>query len=197
MEAIYRMGVKSNLSVQHVLIAIALLVVLSCICGTAFGDVYDLVGLSHNFSCIEPQVILAGSANGTCVIYTSNTSAKITMNATSTQETHNYSLNIVNNNSGLWKVKLEYLSYSNINRVNATIILHDNSTSKEQLTIYGGNITQTDAYYDLQDSATIHLGVMNLIENSSEQTTVLQVYLRMKSPNSTVYTLYVITFEFT
>lgn len=119
------------------------------------------------------------------------------MNATSTQETHNYSLNIVNNNSGLWKVKLGNPSYSNINRVNATIILHDNSTSEEQLTIYGGNITQTDAYYDLQDSATIHLGVMNLIENSSEQTTVLQVYLRMESPNSTVYTLYVITFEFT
>jgi hypothetical protein len=191
------MEARLNLNVRHVLLAVALLVVLSCICGTAFGDVYDLVGLGHNFSCIEPQVILAEGANGTRVIYTSNTSAKITIDAISTQETHNYSLNIVNNNSGLWRVKLEYFNYSNIDRVNATIILHSNSTSEEQLAIYGGNITQTDTYYDLQNSATIHLGVMNLIENSSEQTTVLQVYLRMKSPNSTVYTLYVITFEFT
>jgi hypothetical protein len=150
-----------------------------------------------NSVCIVPLVILENSANNTSTIYASGTSAKVSINANTTPITYNYSLNIVNNNASSWEVRLEYFNYSNIERINTTIVLHDNFTSKEQITVSNGSINQTNNYYNLTDDATIHVGVMNLVENPSEGTTILHVYLKIKTPNTTNYTLYIITFEFT
>ena len=125
-----------------------------------------------------------------------STNAKIGINATSTQSTYNYSLNIVNNNASNWEVRLESFDSTNVSRINTTIILHNNSTSSAQITINNGSLSQSNNYYELADSATIHVGVMNLVEDS-EGTTVLNVYLRIRTPNTTTYTLYTIMFEFT
>jgi len=162
----------------------------------AFGEVYDIMSLNSNNACDTPLVILKNGLNNTSIIYSNNTSAKISINGNATTLTYNYSLNIVNNNASSWQVRLEYFNYTNIDRVNATIILHDNSTSSEQITLNGGNLSQTGIYSDLASNATLHIGVINLVENSSG-TTILHVYLRIKTPNITTYTLYMITFEFT
>jgi len=179
------------------LLAVMLLVIFGCQCKNVFGDIHDFINLNSGVDCVAPLVILGNGANETSTIYTNNTSAKIVINANPTSSIYNYSLNIVNNNASLLEVRLEYFNYTNINRINTTIILHNNSTSSEQITISGGNINQTNNYYNLTSNTIIHLGVMNLVENSSEETTILNVYLRIRTPHTTVYTLYTITFGFT
>lgn len=145
-----------------------------------------------------PVVILVNGSDNVSVIYVNNTSAKISINAISNTSTYNYSLNIINQNTSSWEIKLEYFyfNYAN-NGVNATIILHDNSTSRQQILINGGTINQTDKDYTLASTATAHIGVMNLIENAPGGTATIKAHLRIKTPNVTTYTLYVITFEFT
>lgn len=188
---------KNAVKLHYALIATALLAMLSFSCQKASGDINDFMNVNSNLNCISPQVILENGANQTSTIYSNNTSAKISINATSTSLDYNYSLNIVNKVASLWEVRLEYYEYVNITRANATIILHNNSTSSEQITISGGNISQTNNYYNLASNATIHIGVVNLVENSSVGKTILYVYLRIKNPSTTTYSLYIITFEFT
>lgn len=189
------MRAKNAVKLHYALIAIALLAI-GFSCQKASGDVNDFMNLNSNINCISPQVILENGANQTSTIYSNNTSAKININATSTSLDYNYSLNIVNKVASLWEVRLEYYEYVNITRANATIILHNNSTSSEQITISGGNISQTNNYYNLASNATIHIGVVNLVENSSVGKAILYVYLRIKNPSTTTYSLYIITFEF-
>ena len=191
------MRAKNAVKLHYALIATVLLVILSFSCQKASGDINDFMNLNSNINCISPQVILDNGANQTSTIYSNNTSAKISINANSTSLDYNYSLNIVNNIASLWEVRLEYYEYVNITRANATIILHNNLTSSEQIIISGGNISQTNNYYNLTSNATIHIGVVNLVENSSVGQTILHVHLRIKNPNTTTYTLYIITFEFT
>lgn len=188
---------KNAVKLHYALIATALLAMLSFSCQKASGDINDFMNVNSNLNCISPQVILENGANQTSTIYSNNTSAKISINANSTSLDYNYSLNIVNKVASLWEVRLEYYEYVNITRANATIILHNNSTSSEQITISGGNISQTNNYYNLASNATIHIGVVNLVENSSVGKTILYVYLRIKNPSTTIYSLYLITFEFT
>lgn len=191
------MKVNHAAKLQYVLLAIALLVIVGRASKNAFADVNDFMNLDSNIGCETPLVTLENGTDQISTIYTNNTSAKISVNATLTSSTYNYSLNIVNNNASFWEVRLEYFNYTNISRVNTTIILHNNSTSSEQITISGGNVNQSNNYYNLTSEVTIHIGVMNLIENLSEGTTILHVYLRIKAPNTTTYTLYIIMFEFT
>lgn len=181
---------------HRVFVAIALLVVLGFMCQRTSGNVDDFMNLNSEYGCITPLVILEGGVNQTSTIYSNNTSAKIGIDANQTSLTYNYSLNIVNNNASLWETRLECYDYINITRINTTIILHNNSTSNQQIAISGGNMSQTSSYYNLTSTATIHLGIMNLIENSSVGKTILHVYLRIRTPNTTIYSLYIITFEF-
>jgi hypothetical protein len=181
----------------YVLLAIALSLLLSYACKNAFGNVYDLINLNSNFSCEIPTVILGDGANKTSTIYENRTSARIAINADSSALTYNYSLNIINNDLSNWEVKLDCFNATNAVRVNATIILHDNSTSSVQISVDNVSLNQADSYYNLASSSTIYIGVMNLIENSPDGTTILQAYLRMRIPGTTTYTLYTITFEFT
>ena len=187
----------NTVKLGHILLAIAISLMLCSSCKNTFGNVYDLVTLNSNFSCESPTVILEHGANQTDTVYENSTSAKITINATSSQLTYNYSLNIRNNNTSLLEIRLECFEFTNASRVNTTIVLHDNYTSSKQITLNTGNLSQTGNYYDLTSNSTIHIGIMNLIENSSEGATILQVHLRMRIPDTMTDTLYVITFEFT
>jgi len=163
-----------------------------------FCDSYNLICLDTTNSCYTPQIILEKGLNNTSTIYSNGTSAKISIDANANTLTYNYSLNIVNTDIDTWQVRLEYFKCLNISKVNATINLHDNSTSKWQITFNGGNISQNEDYFILASTATMHIGIANLIENSSPlEKTIISTYLRIKTPNTSIYTLYVITFEFT
>jgi hypothetical protein len=178
------------------MLVMTLLVLFGYSCKHAFGNIYDLMNFESSIVCVVPLVILNNGTNNTSTIYANSTSAKVSVNTNATSLTYSYSLNIVNNNASLWEVRLEHFNYTNINFANATIILHDNVTSSQQITLSGGNISQTNQYYNLTSNSTIHIGIQNLVENSSG-TTLLHVYLKIKAPDTTTYTLYIITFEFT
>jgi len=153
------------------------------------------ISLSQSFSTIkQPSVILQNGTDNVSNVYMNETSAKIGINVNATR-TYDYALNIVNNEVNLSEVKLECFSYSGLNCTNATITLHDNSSSLWQIKIEGGGISQNDMYYDLAGNAKIYVGVQNLVGNING-TTILHTYLRIKTPNKTTYTLYEITFEF-
>jgi len=181
---------------HYVWIAAALLILFGFSCKGAFGTTYDLMNLKSNIKCIVPLVVLEDGANNTSTIYTNSTSARITINATSTPSTYNYSLNIVNNGANIEEVRLECFGSENVSRVNATMLLYDNVTSSTQITISGGTVNQTNKYYNLTGNATIHLGIQDLVE-SEEGSTILHVYLRIKTLNTSTYDCYIITFEFT
>lgn len=177
-------------------IAAALLILFSFSCKGAFGATYDFMNLKSNIKCIVPLVVLEDGANSTSTIYTNSTSARITINATPIPSTYNYSINIVNNGANVEEVRLECFSSENNSRANATMLLHNNVTSSTQITLSGGTVNQTNDYYNLTANATIHLGIQNLVE-SEEGTTILHVYLRIKTLNTSTYDRYTITFEFT
>ncbi len=190
------MRMNHAVKVHYVLLAIALSVMFSCPCKNVFGDVNDFMKLNSYIDCVTPLVILENGTNNVSIIYMNDTSAKISIDATPAPSTYNYSLNITNNNASLWEVRLEYSNYTGLNYTNSTIILHNDTTSLWQIEIEGENITQNNTYYNLTNTSTIYVGVQNLVENSPG-TTVLHTCLRIKTPNTTIYTLYTITFEFT
>ncbi len=149
----------------------------------------------HSSTVGSPSVILQNGANNVSYIYADNTSAKIQIMATNISSSKNYSLNIFNNNSSSWEVRLEYYSCSNPNCTSATIILHNDSFSLWQIKIEEGNISQNSTYYNLAGNTTIYIGVQNLVGNVNG-TTILHAYLIIKTPDKTTYALYEITFEF-
>lgn len=159
------------------------------------GETYDLMNLKASSVCVTPSVILEPGANNTSIVYINRTSATIIIDANATRLTYNYSLNIVNNNAD-FSVKLEFFEALNVTRVNATIILHNNLTASDQITINSYGLSQSDEYYILPGNSKIHIGIKDLVENFSIGKTILHVYLRIKVMNDSTYTLYVITFEF-
>jgi hypothetical protein len=185
-------------SIRHtVRLAVAMLVLFISVLQSSSGATYYAL-LKQSYLQIEsPLVTLKNGADNVSTIYTNSTSAKISINATPSLLTYNYSLDIVNSNSSAWEIRLENSENTNIGRVNTTIILHSQSISSEQLIVSNGTLTQTNNYVNLPINETIYVGVTNLVENSPAGTTTLNVYLRMKNPNTTTYTIYEITFEFT
>jgi hypothetical protein len=76
-----------------------------------------------------------------------------------------------------------------------TVLLHDNNTFVTQIVIENGVITQASGnFYILNGFSTAYVKVENLKE-SQDGESHLYVYLRIKIPIGTIYTLYFITFE--
>lgn len=115
------------------------------------------------------------------------------------EETLNYDyvLKVVNQVADDWKVNLRVYGSSNIGRLlNATIGLYD-GTSSDQIVVSGGVITQSEgALYDLAGSATIYINISDL-QATTSGTSYLYVYLKILVPGTSVYHLFVITFEIT
>ncbi|NIV43832.1 hypothetical protein GWN49_02950 [Candidatus Bathyarchaeota archaeon] len=177
---------------------LALLVLASYSTRNVLGQTYDYMILQSNLSTEAPGVVLQNGTDNVSLVYLNDTSARIAVNATLSFATYNYTLDIVNTDAGNKNAKLEVFDSSNINRVsNATIILHNNSSSSTQITIVDGSITQTSGeYYSLSTSSTIHVKIQDLKE-SADGNSYFHTYLRIQEPNTTTYTLYTITFEFT
>ena len=106
-------------------------------------------------------------------------------------------LNVVNQVANGWNVSLKVYNSSNIVRIsNAIINLHD-GTSSDQIVVNSGSIIQSQgALYNLPGSAgsTVYIGMSNLLANATGAS-YLYVYLKILMPNTTTYSLYVITFE--
>jgi len=160
--------------------------------GNALNVYYSL---ASPISAETPKVILQSGTAGTSTIYMNNTSAKVSVSAPS--PTYDYVLKIVNQVANNWKANLKVYDSFNIGRLsNTTISFHDGSTSN-QIIINGGIITQSEGpQYDLVGSATIYISMSN-VQASASGTSYLYVYLKILVPDTSTYSLYIITFEIT
>ncbi len=119
-----------------------------------------------------------------------------------TEEARAYdpALNVVNQVTGAWNVSMKVYSNSNIVRLsNAIIGLHDATTSSDQIIVSSGTVTQSQgALFNLPggSGSTVYVSMSNLLANATGSS-YLYVYLKILTPNTTTYLLYVITFEIT
>ena len=109
-------------------------------------------------------------------------------------------LNVVNQATGAWNVSMKVYSNSNIARLsNAIIGLHDATTSSDQIVVSSGSVTQFQgALFNLPggSGSTVYISMSNLLANATGSS-YLYVHLKILTPNTTTYLLYVITFEVT
>lgn len=149
-------------------------------------------------SCETPKVILQSGTAGTSIIYTNNTSAKVSVVAPApVPSSYDYVLKVVNQVLDVWNASLKVYNSSNIARLsNMTISFHD-GTSSDQIIINNGTITQSQgASYDLTGNATIYISISNL-QATTTDTSYLYVYLKILVPNTSTYNLFIIVFEIT
>lgn len=143
----------------------------------------------------EPSVKLENGNNSVSIVYLNNTSAKITITATNQSQTYYYALNINNIASQSWKVHLEYVDYTNLSCVDASVVLHNGTYELWQIKIEKGTISVNSTVYDLPSNTTIYLGVQDVL-GRSQGTMVLYANLKISYPNkTTTYMLYTIKFE--
>jgi hypothetical protein len=119
--------------------------------------------------------------------------------SSSSSSNYNYVLNIVNQVSDTWKIRLKAYSQSNIERLNNCTIYFRNSSDGTSRQIYiqdGAYVDQTGSWYDLPASPAERYIAVTLQANNSEASYVY-LYLEILVPNKTTYAQYVITFEIT
>jgi hypothetical protein len=111
--------------------------------------------------------------------------------------TYDYVLKVVNQVTHNWQVNLKVYNSFNVSRLmNATISLHDGTTS-DQIIVSGGTITQSEGpLYNLAGNATVYISISNLEANASG-TSYIYVNLKILTPNTSTYAEYVITFKIT
>jgi hypothetical protein len=148
-------------------------------------------------SCETPNVILQQGTAGSSTIYTNSTSAKVSVD--STTETYDYVLEVVNQVADNWTVNLQFYDSSNISRLSSlNISIHDGASSN-QIAVSGGSIVKSEGEpYNLSGGAgsTVYISITNLQEITSG-TSYLYVYLKILVPDTSTYSLYMITFEIT
>lgn len=169
-----------------------------CQRGCVLGDVYDFMNVESIIGCIIPPVVLQEGFDNVSLIYSNGTSAKITINATAEYKTYNYTLSVFNNASETYEIRLEVYDYQNINRLsNLTILFHDNYTSSIQIMITNGVVIYAGgSFYVLNGLSKVFIKVDNLREIQNGES-YIYVHLRIRVPNKSIYTLYLINFELT
>jgi hypothetical protein len=114
-----------------------------------------------------------------------------------TTETYDHVLKVVNQVADNWTVNLQVYDSFNIDRLSSlNISLHDGASSN-QIAVSGGNITKSEGEpYNLPGgvNSTIYISMSNL-QAITTGTSYLYVHLKIQVPNTSTYSLYVITFE--
>jgi hypothetical protein len=127
-----------------------------------------------------------------------NQNSPSTFYSVGSPSTYDYVLKVKNNQvADAWKVNLKAYDSSNIARISSTTISFHDGTSSDQIIISGGVITQPEgALYDLAGSTTIYIKMSN-VQAPTSGTSYIYVYLKVLKPNTSVYSLFIITFEIT
>ncbi|MEM2972352.1 MAG: LamG domain-containing protein, partial [Candidatus Bathyarchaeia archaeon] len=110
---------------------------------------------------------------------------------------YNDALRIANQVANNWEINLKIYNSTNINRIsNLNINLHDGN-STNQITIKEGVIAKSEGEpHNLAGQTTMYISINNLKANATG-TSHIHVYLKIKVPNTSTYTLLIITFEIT
>jgi hypothetical protein len=112
------------------------------------------------------------------------------------ETTYDYILRVNNTVTNPWEIRLKKYSDSNIDRFqNCTIYFHNSTdgTSNQIIIENGSYINQTGPWYHLGDSETIYIAMTE--QANSAATSYIYAYLEIRTPSTTTYAQYVITFE--
>jgi len=120
------------------------------------------------------------------------------LNVWTNETTYDYVLQVVNKEAAdNWTINLQVYESSNINRLLKTTISFHDGNSSDQIIVNYGTITQPEGPpYNLPGNATIYISMSN-IQATTTDTSYLYVHLKIQAPNTSTYSLYVITFEIT
>ncbi len=97
-----------------------------------------------------------------------------------------------------WEIRLKKYSNSSIGRLQNCTIYFRNATNANstQIVIENGSFNQTEGpWYNLDNSETIYIAMT--VEANSTGTSYVYTYLEIRTPNTTTYAQYVITFKIT
>jgi len=115
-----------------------------------------------------------------------------------TESTYDYVLQVVNQATDNWTINLQVYDASNIapRLLKTTISFHDGNSS-DQIIVNNGIIAQAEGQpYSLAGNTTIYISMRNLQANATG-TSYLYAYLKIRVPDKSTYSLYIITFEIT
>jgi len=156
------------------------------------GSTYFHMMIQATTFVYSPEVTLQNVTNS--LIYTNNTSAKVTVsNGTNNLD----ALKILNQTSNDSQLKLIKYNDTNIGRLtNCTIWFRDESTTSVQIKIIDGEYNQiVGEYYNLVGNGVDHITIT--ASTNATGTSNIYTYLKILKPNTSTYALYIITFEIT
>jgi hypothetical protein len=134
-----------------------------------------------------------GKGDGTLIDVTS----EITDNKSTrfTPKAFDYVLEVVNQVSDAWKIRLRAFDQTNIERLfNCTIYFHNAVDTSRQVYIYNGTYGQLlGSWYDLTGLSTVYVTIT--VSATSSGTSYIYAYLEVCVPNKSVYNLMIITFQ--
>jgi hypothetical protein len=109
--------------------------------------------------------------------------------------TYDYVLEVSNQVSDDWKIRLTAYNQSNIERLsNCTIYFYDGDGSSRQIQVYDGTYDQNQGnWYNLTDLSTVYIA-LSVLANSTE-TSLIHTHLEILVPVTSTYNLLVITFD--
>jgi hypothetical protein len=108
---------------------------------------------------------------------------------------YDYVLRANNTVTDTWQVKLKEYSDSNISRLqNCTIYFHNSTGGNiSQIKIENGTYTtQTGPWCDLGSSMTTYIAMV--VQTNCTGTSYINAYFEIRSPGTTIYARYIITF---
>ncbi|MDH5461983.1 MAG: LamG domain-containing protein, partial [Candidatus Bathyarchaeota archaeon] len=114
------------------------------------------------------------------------------------ESTYDYVLRVNNTVTNSWQIRLKKYADSNVNRLqNCTICFHNSTggTSNQIIIENGSYVNQIGPWYDLGASKTIYIAMT--VQANSAATSYVYAYLEIRTPNTTTYAQYAITFEIT
>jgi len=134
-----------------------------------------------------------GKGDGTLIDITSeiadNKSTRFIHNA------FDYVLEVVNQISDAWKIRLRVYDQTSIGRLfNCTIFFHNGGGVSRQISIYNGTYEQLFGnWYDLNGLSTVYIAMT--VSATATGTSLVYAYLEVLVPGTSTYNLMVITFE--
>jgi hypothetical protein len=158
---------------------------------------YSMMMQAYGMISSPPVILEEGNVTGASTIYTNSTSAKVSVD--STTETYDYVLRVVNQETDNWTVNLQVYDSSNISRLSSLNISLYDGASSNQIAVSEGSIVKSEGEpYNLSGGAgsTIYISITNLQETASG-ISYLYVYLKILVPDTSMYSLYIVTFEIT
>ncbi len=186
--------------IQHLIwLVLVVFILLDSALKSAAGSSYYSMATQTYANVSSPPVILEEGIVGSSTIYSNNTSAKVSVAASVSPQTYDYVLRVVNQVSGNWTINLQVYNSINIDRLSSLNISLYDGNSSNQIAISEGSIVKSEGEpYNLSGGlgSTIYVSMSNL-EATTTDTSYIYVDLKILTPNTSTYILYVIIFEIT